>query len=104
MSDKSDLYSVLRTNSAFEGRVPLKRVDSKDDYTIDTASRIFQEDTSFGMVLILEIGKRLGVEPFHLKEIGSWSQRFADPRLGTAASYIAGDWPGIEKQSFENIA
>lgn len=56
------------------------------------------------MVLILEIGKRLGVEPFHLKEIGSWSQRFADPRLGTAASYIAGDWPGIEKQSFENIA
>ena len=102
--DKSDLYSVLRTNSAFKGRVPLKRADSKDVYTIDTASRIFQEDTSFGMVLILEIGKRLGVEPFHHKEIGSWSQRFADPHLGTAASYIPGDWPGIQKQSFENIA
>lgn len=102
--DKTDLYSVLRTNSAFKGKVPLKKIDSKEAYVVDTTSRIFQEDTSYGISLILEIAKRLDMEPFHLKEIGFWSQRFSDPSFRTAASYVPANWPISEKQDLEYIA
>lgn len=98
--DKSSIYTILRTNKAFKGMVPLRRDEGSNHLTLDPASRVFHEDTSFGLILLMQVAQKLGVQPFHLAEISSWSQRFADPAYGLATDYLPETWLSAKQPTY----
>ncbi|WP_027544357.1 NAD/NADP octopine/nopaline dehydrogenase family protein [Bradyrhizobium sp. WSM2254] len=86
IGDSSTLYSMLRTNKALKGMVPLKREGSH--LLLDQTNRIFTEDTQFGIRILRELADRAGITVALIEEIDDWSRELADPTFGSAVDYL----------------
>jgi len=91
ISDSSSLLTMLRTNSAFKGLVPLKRTRDGRQFEIDLTHRIFFEDTHFGLNLLVTLARYLKIDVPTLAAVEAWSARLTDPQFGMSTDYLPAD-------------
>jgi hypothetical protein len=88
------MLSVLRTNRAYDGiQAPLIRASDRPGYVIDRTHRAFHEDVAYGLALLVEMGRRLGVRLPHIEEVFRWSVSYMGGLRGSALDYFPETWP-----------
>ncbi|KAF7961475.1 hypothetical protein AWV80_32695 [Cupriavidus sp. UYMU48A] len=91
--DPSTMLSVLRTNRAYADiEAPLVPADG-GGYLVDKSSRAFHEDVAYGLATLVEMGRRLGVDTPHLREIFDWNIAYMGGLRGSALDYFPEYWP-----------
>ncbi|WER47951.1 NAD/NADP octopine/nopaline dehydrogenase family protein [Cupriavidus sp. WKF15] len=91
--DPSTMLSVLRTNQAYADiEAPLVPADG-GGYLMDKSCRAFQEDVAYGLATLVEMGRRLGVDTPHLREIFDWNVTYMESLRASALDYFPEHWP-----------
>lgn len=93
IEDPRTLLTVLRTNRAYLGKVPLVPVEGNAGYLVDIDSRAFQEDVPYGLSLLVEMGRRIGVAIPHIETIFSWCVSHMGGLNRSALEYFPEAWP-----------
>jgi hypothetical protein len=92
--DRDTMLSVLRTNRAYNGiQAPLIHASDRPGYVIDRTHRAFHEDVAYGLALLVEMGRRLGVRLPHIEEVFRWSVSYMGGLRGSALDYFPETWP-----------
>ncbi|MDK1389506.1 NAD/NADP octopine/nopaline dehydrogenase family protein [Sinorhizobium sp. 8-89] len=92
IDDARTLFTVLRTNRAYQGKVPLTAIRD-GGFRFDTGSRAFVEDISFSLALWVKIAGRLRTEVPYMAEIVDWSRSVASPDFKAEFDFLPSDWP-----------
>ncbi len=92
--DSSTMLSVLRTNQAYDAiALPFVPATEGVGYIIDKAHRAFHEDVAYGLALLVEMGKRLGLRLSHIEEIFRWNVSYMEGLRRSALDYFPKIWP-----------
>lgn len=92
--DPRTLLSVLRTNQAYDAiEAPMVPAPTQRGYVIDKDSRAFQEDVAYGLAVLVEMGRRLGVPLPHIREIFDWNVGYMQGLRSSALDYFPSTWP-----------
>ncbi|PMS12828.1 hypothetical protein FNF07_28480 [Trinickia caryophylli] len=92
--DAGTMLSVLRTNRAYDAiRAPLVAAAGRPGYVIDKTHRAFHEDVAYGLALLVEMGRRLGVPLPHIEEVFRWTVSYMDGLRNSALDYFPETWP-----------
>ena len=74
ISDKTNLYTAIQTNAAYQGlKHPVKKSDD-GKYLPDFTYRYMTEDIPYGLVVIRGIAEIVGVETPNIDKVLLWSQ------------------------------
>ena len=90
ISDKSSLKRIFNTNIGYSRvQFPMVAPDSSkpDRVVLNANARFFWEDVPFGLVILKDIGRILGVPTPHCTKQIVWHQKFmpvkyVDPKTG----------------------
>ncbi|WP_293765674.1 NAD/NADP octopine/nopaline dehydrogenase family protein [uncultured Aquitalea sp.] len=93
--DHSTMLSVLRTNQAYDS-ILVPMVHTADGYVIDKENRAFHEDVAFGLALLVEMGKRLGLRMPYIEEIFHWNIAYMGGLRSSALDYFPPIWPACD--------
>lgn len=94
IADQQSIYSVLRTNHAYDDiKAPLVPNPDGPGLIIDRNSRAFHEDIAFGQGLLVEMAKRLDIDIPHIFKTYNWAHDFHGALSRTVADYVPLHWP-----------
>jgi hypothetical protein len=89
--DDRTLLTVLRTNRAYQGKVPLV-ADGRGRFRFDPSSRAFVEDISFGLALWIRIAEALKIDVLYMSEIVDWSRSIGQAEYEIELPPLPADW------------
>ena len=74
ISDKTNLYTAIRTNAAYQGlKHPVKKTDD-GKFMPDFTYRYMTEDVPYGLVIIRGIAEIVGVKTPNIDKVLTWCQ------------------------------
>lgn len=75
ISDKTNLYTAIQTNAAYQGlKHPVKKTED-GKFLPDFSHRYMTEDIPFGLVVIRGIAEIMGIETPNIDKVLTWSQQ-----------------------------
>jgi hypothetical protein len=93
--DQSSMLSILRTNQAYNDILApmVPAADNRAGYVIERESRAFNEDVAYGLVLLVEMAKRLDLKVPYIEEVLQWSIAYMQGLRDSALDYFPAQWP-----------
>lgn len=93
--DPSSMLSILRTNQAYNDILaPMVPADgNRAGYVIERQSRAFNEDVAYGLVLLVEMARRLELKVPYIEEVLQWSVAYMQGLHDSALDYFPRHWP-----------
>jgi len=93
--DQSSMLSILRTNQAYNDILaPMVPADNnRAGYVIERESRAFNEDVAYGLVLLVEMARRLELKVPYIEEVLQWSVAYMQGLRDSALDYFPSHWP-----------
>lgn len=93
--DQSSMLSILRTNQAYNNILApmVPAADNRAGYVIERESRAFNEDVAYGLVLLVEMAKRLDLKVPYIEEVLQWSIAYMQGLRDSALDYFPSQWP-----------
>lgn len=93
--DQSSMLSILRTNQAYNNILApmVPAADNRAGYVIERESRAFNEDVAYGLVLLVEMARRLDLKVPYIEEVLQWSVAYMQGLRDSALDYFPRHWP-----------
>ncbi|ARU88945.1 NAD/NADP-dependent octopine/nopaline dehydrogenase family protein [Pseudomonas sp. M30-35] len=93
--DSGTMLSILRTNQAYNSILApmVPAGDNRPGYVIERESRAFNEDVAYGLVLLVEMARRLELKVPHIEEVLNWSVSYMQGLRDSALDYFPSTWP-----------
>ncbi len=93
--DQSSMLSILRTNQAYNNILApmVPAADNRAGYVIERESRAFNEDVAYGLVLLVEMARRLDLKVPYIEEVLQWSIAYMQGLRDSALDYFPRHWP-----------
>ena len=93
--DQSSMLSILRTNQAYNNILApmVPAADNRAGYVIERESRAFNEDVAYGLVLLVEMARRLDLKVPNIEEVLQWSVAYMQGLRDSALDYFPRHWP-----------
>lgn len=93
--DPSSMLSILRTNQAYNNILApmVPAPGNRAGYVIERQSRAFNEDVAYGLVLLVEMARRLDFKVPYMEEVLNWSIGYMQGLGDCALDYFPHQWP-----------